>query len=118
LGINYFIELAAKDYIQKYKRAKDVKINLPGVNIREEGSSRIPTYKDVVKRKTELLNNEIIEKKVKEKLESIIPQLKKNIMKEVLQEVRHEINRKFEDINQDYEKNIKIDYEEYIKKRL
>jgi hypothetical protein len=50
-----------------------VKINLPGVNIREEGSSRIPTYKDAIKKETELLNNEIIEKKVKEKLESIIP---------------------------------------------
>jgi hypothetical protein len=37
-----------------------------------------------VKRETELLNEELIEKKWKEKLESIIPQLKKTIMKEVL----------------------------------
>jgi cell division protein FtsB len=73
LGVNYFIEPAAKDYIQKYKRAKDVKINLPGVNIREDESSKLPTYKDVVKREIELLNDEIIEKKLKEKLESIIP---------------------------------------------
>jgi hypothetical protein len=26
LGVNYFIEQATKDYIQKYKRAKDVKM--------------------------------------------------------------------------------------------
>jgi hypothetical protein len=116
LGVNYFIEPAAKDYIQKYKRVKDVKINLPGVNIREDGSSKIPTYKDVVKRETQWLNDEIIEKKLKEKLEAIIPQLKKNIMEEVLQEVRHDINGKFESIHQDYEENIKRDYEEYIKK--
>jgi len=63
LGVNYFIEPAAKDYIQKYKRAKDVKINLPGVNIREEGSSRVSTYKEVVKRDTESLNEEVLEKK-------------------------------------------------------
>jgi hypothetical protein len=62
LGVNYFIELEAKDYILKYNRAKDVKINLSGINIREEGSSKIPTYKDVVKRETELLNDELIEK--------------------------------------------------------
>jgi hypothetical protein len=57
-----------------------VKINLPGVNIREDGPSRIPTYKDIVKKETESLNDEIIEKKLKEKLESIILQLKKNYM--------------------------------------
>jgi ribosome-binding ATPase YchF (GTP1/OBG family) len=39
-------------------------------------------------------------------------------MEEVLQEVRHEINRKFEDINQDYKENIKRYYEEYIKKTM
>jgi hypothetical protein len=49
-GVNYFIDPAAKDYIQKYKRAIDVKINLPRVNIREDGRSKLPTYKDVVKR--------------------------------------------------------------------
>jgi hypothetical protein len=38
LGVNYFIEPAAKDYIQKYKRAKDVKTKLPGRNTKEEGS--------------------------------------------------------------------------------
>jgi hypothetical protein len=39
-----------------------VKINLLGINIREEGSSKIPIYKDVVKRETKLLNDELIEK--------------------------------------------------------
>jgi hypothetical protein len=63
LGVKYFIEPTTKDYIQKYKRTKDVKINLAGINIREDGSSKIPIYKDVVKRETELLNEELIEKK-------------------------------------------------------
>jgi len=111
LGVNYFIEPAAKDYIQKYKRAKDVKINLPGVNIREEGSSRVSTYKDVVKKDTESLNEEVLEKKIKERLEARISLLKKDIKEEVLQEVRHEINEKFENIRKDYEENIKKDYD-------
>ena len=88
-----------------------MKINLPGVNIREDERLRVPTYKDIVKKETESLNQEIIEKKLKEKLESIIPQLKKDIKEEVLQEVRHEIEEKFESINQDYEEYIKKDYE-------
>jgi len=111
LGINYFIEPAAKDYIQKYKRAKDVKINLPGVNIREEAPSRVSTYKDVVKRDTESLNEEVLEKKIKERLEARISLLKKDIKEEVLQEVRHEINENFENIRKDYEENIKKDYD-------
>ena len=111
LGVNYFIEPAAKDYIQKYKRAKDVKINLPGVNIREEAPSRVSTYKDVVKRDTESLNEEVLEKKIKERLEARISLLKKDIKEEVLQEVRHEINEKFENIRKDYEENIKKDYD-------
>ena len=49
LGVNYFIEPTTKDYIKKYRKAKDVKINLPGVNIREDEPSRVSTYKDVVK---------------------------------------------------------------------
>jgi len=36
LGINYFLEPAKKEYIQKYRKANDVKTNLPGINIKEE----------------------------------------------------------------------------------
>ena len=52
LGINYFLEPAAKEYIQKYRKANEVKTNLPGINIREDGPSRIPTYKDGVKKRS------------------------------------------------------------------
>ena len=73
LGVNYFLEPAAKDYIQKYRKAKDAKINLPGANIREEGPSRVSTYKDAVKRDTESLNEEVLEKKLKERIGARIP---------------------------------------------
>ena len=52
LGINYFLEPAAKEYIQKYRKANEGKTNFPGINIREDGPSRIPTYKDAVKKRS------------------------------------------------------------------
>ena len=109
LGINYFLEPAAKEYIQKYRKANEVKTNLPGINIREDGPSRIPTYKDAVKK--EASNEEYVEKKIKERLDSIIPQLKKDIKEEIWQEVKHEIKENFDAIKKDYEENIKKDYE-------
>jgi hypothetical protein len=84
--------------------------NMPGINIHEAGSSKVLTYKDVAKK--EILNEDIIERKIKERLNSIIPQLRKNIKDEVLKEV----DERFQVINQAYEENIKKDYDEYIKK--
>ncbi|KAG2657455.1 hypothetical protein PVAP13_1KG280608 [Panicum virgatum] len=109
LGINYFLEPAAKEYIQKYRKSNEIKTNLPGINIREDGPSRIPTYKDAVKK--EASNEEYVEKKIKERLDSIIPQLKKDIKKEIWQEVKHEIKKNFDAIKKDYEENIKKDCE-------
>jgi len=108
LGINYFLEPAAKEYIQKYRKANEVKINLPWINIREDGPSRILTYKDAVKK--EASNEEYVEKN-KERLDSIIPQLKKDIKEEIWQEVKHKIKENFDAIKKDYEENIKKDYE-------
>ena len=52
MGINYFLEPAAKEYIQKYRKASDVKTNLPRINIKDDGPSKIPTYKDAVKKRS------------------------------------------------------------------
>ena len=69
---------------------------------------KIPTYKDAVKK--EASNEEYIEKKIKERLDWIIPQLKKDIKEEVWQEVKHEIKENIDSIKKDYEENIKKDY--------
>ena len=37
LGINYFLEPVAKEYIQKYRKASDVKTNLARINIKNNG---------------------------------------------------------------------------------
>lgn len=110
LGINYFIEPAAKEYIQKYKKANEMKMNLLRANIQEDGPSKIPTYKDVVKNISEISNDDI-EKRIREKLDLIVPQLKKDIKEEVMREVKHEIQQNMESIKNDYEENIKKDYD-------
>ena len=48
---------------------------------------------------------------MKEKLESITLQWKKDIKEEILQEIKGEIDERFENIRKDYEENIKKDYE-------
>ena len=50
-GVNYFLEPAAKDYIQKYRKANEIKPIWAGPNIREDESSRLHTYKETVKKR-------------------------------------------------------------------
>ena len=68
LGVNYYLEPAAKDYIQKYKKANEIKPIWAGPNIREEGSSRPHIYKEAVKKDIDPLNEEYVNTKMKEKL--------------------------------------------------
>jgi len=82
-----------------------------GLNIREDEPSRPHTYKEVVKKEIDPLNEEYVNTKMKEKLESITIQWKKDIKEEILQEIRGEIDENFENIMKDYEENIKKDYE-------
>ena len=49
-----------------------------GPNIREEGPSRLHTYKEVLKKEMDPLNEECVNMKMKEKLESITLQWKKD----------------------------------------
>ena len=57
------------------------------------------------------MNEEYVNTKMKEKLESITLRWKKDIKEEILQEIRGEIDEKFKNIMKDYEENIKKDYE-------
>ena len=111
LGVNYYLEPATKDYIQKYSKANEIKPIWAGPNIREEGSSRPHTYKEAVKKDIDPLNEEYVNTKIKEKLETMTLQWKQDIKEEILQEIKGEIDAKFENIMKDYEVNIKKDYE-------
>nr|TKW38640.1 hypothetical protein SEVIR_1G128800v2 [Setaria viridis] len=108
LGVNYFLEPAAKEYIQKYKKTREVKPSSSGINIKEEGPSRAPTYKEVLKKEADSLNEEYIEKKLKEKFESIFPQWKNNLKEKIMKEIRLEIDEKFKNMQKDYELKMDI----------
>ena len=84
LGVNYYLEPAAKDYIQKHKKANEIKPIWVEPNIREEGSSRPHTYKKAVKKDIDPLNEEYVNTKIKEKLETMTLQWKKDIKEEIL----------------------------------
>ena len=56
LGVNYFLEPAAKDYIQKYTKANEIKPIWTEPNIREEGPSTPHTYKETIKKNIDRLN--------------------------------------------------------------
>lgn len=47
IGINYYIEPAAQEYIQIFKRInKNIPATSSSKNIKEEGSSKYSTYKE------------------------------------------------------------------------
>ena len=52
-------------------------------NIIEEGPSRLHTYKEVVKKEIDPLNEEYVNIKIKEKLETMTLQWKKDIKEEI-----------------------------------
>ncbi|KAB8083434.1 hypothetical protein EE612_005619 [Oryza sativa] len=80
LGINYYLEPAAKEYIQKCKKAKNKKApeNPYCSNIKNEGSSQKPTYKECLTKGVDPLDAEYIDWKIIEKFEEASPKLKKN----------------------------------------
>ena len=57
------------------------------------------------------MNEEYVNTKMKEKLELMTLQWKKDIKEEILQEIKGKIDENFENIRKDYEENIKKDYE-------
>jgi len=66
LGVNYFLEPAAKDYIQKYRKANEMKPIWTVPNIREDIPSRPHTYKEAIKKEIDPLNEEYVNTKMKE----------------------------------------------------
>ena len=119
LGINYHMEPAAKEYIQKCKRAKNKKApisspkpsaSLPFVNIKEGGeeSSKKPTYKECLTKKADPLDGSYIDLKIDEKFEAISPSWKKDIKEEILREIRKEMDEKFEEWKKSYDEKFEI----------
>ncbi|KAG2633676.1 hypothetical protein PVAP13_2NG242803, partial [Panicum virgatum] len=109
LGINYYIEPIAKEYIQKSKMAKNKGImqqNTP-INTRGEGSNK-PSYKKSSQKEIDSLDEEYLDWKIIEKFESISPEWKKELKNHILNELKEEMQEKFECLKKEF--NDKYDF--------
>jgi hypothetical protein len=79
LGVNYYMEPAAKKYIQKYRMSKNKKVSASSsiLDIKKEEVLNKPTYKECLMKGVNPLDGEYIDWKLDEKIEKISPQWKK-----------------------------------------
>nr|ABA98515.1 hypothetical protein LOC_Os12g29940 [Oryza sativa Japonica Group] len=112
LGINYYLEPAAKEYIQKCKKAKGKKTSeIPiKMTIKEEGFFKKPTYKECLTKGVDPLDGEYIDWKIIEKFEEASPQLKKELKEEILKELKQEIDQKFEQIKKAVDEKLEVSF--------
>jgi hypothetical protein len=108
LGVNYYIELATKEYIQKFRMSKNKKVSPSSslLNIKKESMNK-PTYKECLMKGVDHLDGKYIDWKLDEKFEAISPQWKKDIKEEILKEIKMEMNENFEELKKEY--NAKFD---------
>jgi hypothetical protein len=78
LEVNYYMEPAAIEYIQKYKISKNKKVSTSSsiLDIKKEVLNK-PTYKECLMNGVDPLDGEYIDWKLDEKFEEISPQWKK-----------------------------------------
>jgi hypothetical protein len=109
LGVNYYMERAAKEYIQKYGISKNKKVSASSsiLDIKKEEVLNKPTYKECLMKGVDPLDGEYIDCKLDENFEVISPQWKKDIKEEILKEVKIKINENFEELKKEY--NTKFD---------
>ena len=92
MGLNYYIEPAAKEYIQKQKRAhnKHSPTRTPIINIPGEGTSSNKSYKECITKGLDPLDGEYID-------------WKKEVKEEILTEVLKEMKNKFDNTKKEYD---------------
>ena len=105
LGVNYYIEPLAKEYIQKTKKAENKRVPVEAPIKIQEGSSssKRQTYKECLVKGVDPLDGEYIDQKIEEKFEQIYPEWKKEIKEEVYKEVKEEIAEEFNRLKKEYE---------------
>jgi hypothetical protein len=104
-GMNYYIEPAAREYMQKYKIGENINLpgNIPNIVIKEEGSSSKKTYKETLVQEASSPDDGLYTRKLEEKLEKIYPVWKKEIKEEILNEVTQDIKQKFDKMKKEYD---------------
>ena len=107
LGVNYYIEPIAKEYIQQHKLAqnRNAPKYTPPTKAKEEGQSsgKKPTYKECLIKGVDPLDGEYIDLKIEEKYNQIYAEMKKDLKEEVLKEVLQEMTTKFDNMKKEYD---------------
>jgi hypothetical protein len=83
MGVNYYMEPAAKEYIHKYRMLINKKVSASSsiLDIEKEEVLNKPTYKECLMKGVDPLDGEYIEWKLDENFEEISPQWKKILKK-------------------------------------
>ncbi|WVZ95304.1 hypothetical protein U9M48_041087 [Paspalum notatum var. saurae] len=106
LGTNYYIEAAAKEYIQKYRKAKG--INIPETSSGIKYMAKKATYKDCLTKKVDPMDGQYIEMKIAQKFEMIFPEWKKTLKEEIMMELKGELYNKLEEFKRDFDAKMDI----------
>ncbi|WVZ51845.1 hypothetical protein U9M48_002950 [Paspalum notatum var. saurae] len=96
LGTNYYMEPAAKEYIQKYRKAKDM--------------PKKDTYKDCLTKGVDPMDGQYIEMKIAQKFEMISPEWKKTLKEEIMMELKGELYNKLEEFKRDMDAKMDISF--------
>jgi hypothetical protein len=112
LGVNYYMEHAAKEYIQKFILSKNKKVSASSsiLDIKKEEVLNKPTYKECLMKSMDSLDGEYIDWKLDENFEEISRQWKKDIKEEILKEVKMEMNKIFEELKKEYNAKFNISF--------
>jgi hypothetical protein len=118
IGENYYIEPAAKEYIESNTIASVIqKGEASGLKKpKEEESPKYGSYKQCLIKGVDPLDGEYIDQKIDEKMEEAMNSIKLEIKEQVLREVRVDITEKFHELKKQHEeelRNLKEEYDEF-----
>ena len=108
LGTNYYMEPAAKEYIQKYRKAKGIKIPETSSGIKD--MAKKVTYKDCLTKGVDPMDGQYIEMKIAQKFEMIFPEWKKTLKEEIMMELKGELYNKLEEFKRDMDAKMDISF--------
>lgn len=109
IGFNYYIEPAAKEYMQKYNKTipDQAPPDTKKAKVKEEPSSSQTTYKQVLEKGIDPLDGEYIDLKIEEKIENIAPKWKKDIKESIVKELKKGIIKETMDIKKEIKEKLK-----------
>ncbi|WVZ88717.1 hypothetical protein U9M48_035202 [Paspalum notatum var. saurae] len=97
---------AAKEYIQKYRKAKGIQIPKTSFGIKD--MAKKATYKDCLTKRVDPMDGQYIEIKIAKKFEMIFPEWKKTLKEEIMMELKGELYNKLEEFKRDFDAKMDI----------